>query len=186
MTLERRKGKGGRGRRRKRRLVRRHIKVTAVVEYRKQIVLAIQIRRGPDSDNKDFIPSYTKVNAYVDKELRMVVADKGYDAEASHEFIREELKALSIIPPRRKRSPDFKTRGKYRREMRGGYPKRIYNMRNLNETVNSVVKRAMGGYIRALKCKYQNREVYFKFFAYNVNRTETIILFWGGFLAGRR
>ena len=32
--------------------------------------------------------------------LSIVVADKGYDSETNHEFVREELDAVSIIPAR--------------------------------------------------------------------------------------
>jgi transposase len=181
--LEKRSKKKGRPK--KRRAIKRHIKMTFIVETRKQIILAVQIRRGPENDNKDFKPGYKKVGRIRGKRLKMVTADKGYDSEENHRFIREDMHADTIIPPRKNRSEDFKTRGKYRREMRKGYSKKKYNMRNINETVNSVVKRKMGSHIKARTCKYQNREVYFKVFAYNLNRVGIILLIFEGFLASR-
>ena len=178
-VLERRRPTGKVGRPRKLRAVHRHLKATFVTETRDQMIIAIRLRRGPDNDNKDFIPSYKKLSDLDDRPLRVVVADKGYDCEANHEYIRDELRAMSIIPPRKNRSSDYRTTGRYRREMREGYSKRLYGQRAKSETVNSVIKRKMGDDVRACKCRYQNREIYFKAIAYNVERGLVIIIIIG-------
>jgi hypothetical protein len=56
-------------------------------------------RRAPTrNDNVDFKSIVTKTSET--KPLSVVVADKGYDSEENHIFVREYLKAYSIIPYR--------------------------------------------------------------------------------------
>ena len=81
------------------------------------------------------------------KPLSVVVADKGYDSEENHVMVREKLKGFSIIPPRYENVPVWKTRGKYRKEMKRGYSKILYNQRNKDETIVSVIKRLFGEHI---------------------------------------
>ena len=40
--------------------------------------------------------------------------------------------------------PIWKTRGKYRKKMKRGYNKLLYNQRNKDETIMSVIKRLFG------------------------------------------
>lgn len=44
----------------------------------------------------------------------MVVADRGYDSEENHVFVRERHNAYSIIPPRYQDVPVWKTHGRYK------------------------------------------------------------------------
>ena len=48
-------------------------------------------------------------------------------------MVREKLKGFSIIPPRYENVPVWKTRGRYRKEMKRGYNKILYNQRNKDE-----------------------------------------------------
>jgi len=109
----REKGKRKRGRPRKLRAIKRYLKVTFVVDTDNQTILVTSIRRGPDNDNKDFIRSYKKLEQNDSVDIGLVLADKGYDSESNHIYVREILGAESIIPARKNRSKDFKTRGKY-------------------------------------------------------------------------
>jgi len=186
-VIERRRKKGKRGRPCKRRAIRRHLKATFVVETNSQMVIAAAIRRGPDNDNKDFIPLYRKMSRLDKRMLDRALADKGYDSESNHAYIRDVLGADTIIPARKNRSSDYRTRGRYRREMRAGYSKEQYYQRNMVETANSVIKRKMGDGVMAKKCLYQNREIFFKVIAYNIERGLKITLFViEGFLESRR
>ena len=169
-TIDRYREKGTLGRPRTKRKVRRYLKPTFVGEIRSQMILAVKIRRGPDNDSKDFIPAYKKVKNLDHRKVKLALGDKGFDAEPNHKFIREDIGGRSIIPIRKYKAMDYTTRGKYRREMRAGYPKELYSQRSKMETINSVIKRKMGGSIRAFKCKLQNREIMFKALAYNLER----------------
>ena len=182
IVLNRHAKKRKRGRPRKKK-VKKYLKVTFVVDALHQFILVVSVRRGPDNDNKDFIPSYKKLNQLDGRNLGIVVADRGYDSEMNHQYIRDVLDADTIIPARKNHSSDYKTKGKYRREMKEGYCKKTYNRRNISETVNSVVKRKMGQSIRAKKVLYQNREIIFRAIAYNIDKYVSIIfIILGGFL----
>jgi hypothetical protein len=148
--------------------IKRHLKVTSVTETRKLMTLALKIRRGPDNDQKDFIPLYKKLSRSDKRPVKLAVADKGYDAEKNHQFIREELGGKSIIPARKFKRGDYRTKGKYRREMRNGYSIKTYHQRNMSETMNSTIKRTLGSEIRARNCKYQNREIYYRVICVNI------------------
>ena len=76
------------------------------------------------------------------KPLSVVVADKAYDSEDNHVMVREKLRGFSVISLRHERDvPIWKTRGKYRKEIKRGFSKILYNQRNKDETIVSVIKR---------------------------------------------
>ena len=65
--------------------------------------------------------------------------------EDNHVMVREKLKGFSVISSRHEKDvPIWKTRGKYRKEMKRGYSKILYNQRNKNKTIISVIKRLFG------------------------------------------
>ena len=49
---------------------------------------------------------------------------------SNHTFVRESLHAFSVIPARYEHVPIWKTHGRYRKQMRRGYSKLLYNQRN--------------------------------------------------------
>ncbi len=158
---------------------RRFLKLTIGGELRTQIVTSIKIRRGPANDNRDFRPVVRK--AHLVKRIKIGIGDKGFDAEKNHELLRDELHAMSIIPARHEDVPVWRTRGRYRKEMKRGYSKKTYHQRSKDETIFSVVKRTMGDEVRSVKTRAQNNEMRFKIIAYNAARIASIIrsLFWG-------
>ncbi|MFB5600832.1 MAG: hypothetical protein ACE5SW_11480, partial [Nitrososphaeraceae archaeon] len=70
----------------------------------------------------------------------------------------------------------WKTRGKYRKEMKRGYNKILYNQRNKDETILSVIKRLFGEHISSRLIRLQNRELTFRCIAYNVHRTVKLVV----------
>jgi hypothetical protein len=87
-----------------------------------------------------------------------------YDSsEDNHVLVREELYAFSIIPARYVHVPIWRTHGKYRKQMKhGGYSKLLYNQRNKDETIISVIKRLFGEHITLRLVRTQNRELSFR------------------------
>ena len=69
---------------------------------------------------------------------------KGYDSEQNHLLVREDLHGFSVIPARYEHAPIWRTHGKYRKWMKRGYSKLLYNQRNKDETIMSVIKRLFG------------------------------------------
>ena len=122
-----------------------------------QIICTIKIRRSPTRhDNIDFRPIITKISNIIP--LSVVTADKGYDSEENHVLVRDLLHGLSIIPTRYEHVPIWKTHRVYRKQMKRGYSKLLYNQRNKNETIVSVIKRLFGEHITSRLVRTQNRD----------------------------
>ena len=112
-----------------------------------QIICTIKIRRAPFTryDNIDFRPIIARTSEILP--LSVVTDDRGYDSEDNHLLVREDLHALSVIPARYEHVPIWRTYGKYRKQMKCGYSKLLYNQRNKDETIISVIKRLFGEHI---------------------------------------
>jgi len=151
---------------------RRFVKLTIGAELRTQLVTAIKVRRGPANDNRDFEPVVRRAHAI--KRIKVGIGDKGYDAEKNHELLREELHAQSIIPARHEDVPIWRTRGRYRKEMKRGYSKKTYHQRSKDETIFSVIKRTMGDEVRSIGVKGQNNEMRLKIISYNAARIASL------------
>jgi len=146
------------------------------------MITSTKLRRGPNNDNIDFIPVAGKADSF----KPLGIADKAFDDESNHVFLRDKLNALSIIPARNENIPVWRTKGKYRKEMKRGYSKRMYHQRSKVETIFYVIKKSMGDDIRSIKTKAQNNEMRFKIIAYNAARIASLAYsLFVGFLQGR-
>jgi DDE family transposase len=156
-------------------LRKKYAKLSIGADVIKQIICKIKIRRAPAKhDNIDFKPIVTRIAKI--KPLSVVVADKGYDSEDNHILVREKLNGYSVIPSRYENVPIWKTRGRYRKEMKRGYNKILYNQRNKDETIVSVIKRLFGEHITSRLIRMQNRELTFRCIAYNIHRMLNLIV----------
>jgi hypothetical protein len=72
--------------------------------------------------------------------------------------------------------PIWKTHGRYRKQMKRGYTKLLYNQRNKDETIISVIKRLFGDYISSRLVRTQNRELLFRCIAYNTHRLTNLVI----------
>lgn len=169
------KKKRKRGRPRTKRRRKKYIYVQIMVELRTQMPIAVLVTRKPADDYNKFEPVARKV-IKLGKDIKLVVLDKGYDSEKVHEFIREVMNALSIIPARNENVAIHKTHGRYRKEMKRGYSKKKYHQRSKNETVNSVIKRKWGDSTLALHWRNQNKEIIFRLILYAARRFTSIFL----------
>jgi len=157
-------------------LTRRFVKQSVAVETRKQLIVAVKFRRGPANDSPDFIWTLKKVRP-AGLPVKLVVADKGYDAESNHEYVQEVLGARTAIPVRAASRPKIKMRGKRRRRQAKDFDKRGYDRhRPKVETVFSVEKRKMGSHVLARDTSQQHKELIFRAFSYNSVRMETPFL----------
>jgi len=157
------------------RLRKKWIKLSIGADVLKQIICSIKIRRAPTKhDNVDFKSIITRASEI--KPLSVAVADRGYDSEENHVFVREDLNAYSIIPPRNMCVPIWKTHGRYRKQMKRGYTRLLYNQRNKDETIISVIKRLFGDYISSRLVRTQNRELLFRCIAYNTHRLTNLVI----------
>lgn len=143
-----------------RRRVRRHIKLSTVVDLDHQLPATFKIRRGPASDHKDAGKIMLKTRSV--KPAKSMDGDKGYDSEKNHRVVVEELDAEDRIKIKNKDIPIRRTKGRYRkarkrRNLRANY-------RSICETYHSH-KRVVGSTVRAIKVKSQNQEIRFKILA---------------------
>lgn len=147
---------------------RKNVKLSAAVDTQTQIVTAVKLRKSKANDNKDFIP-LVKKSAKV-KPVKIVVADKGYDAEKNHEFCHEKIGAECIIPLRNMTKKKHRTKGHYRKKLRHGYSKKKYHQRSKIESVFFVIKRLFGAILYSKKWHTQKTELLCKIIAYNTYR----------------
>jgi Transposase DDE domain len=137
------------------------MKLSIGADVLQQIICSIKIRRAPTRhDNIDFKPIITRLAEILP--VSVVTADKGYDSEDNHQLVRETLQALSLIPARYEHVPIWRTHGKYRKQMKRGYSKLLYNQRNKDETIMSVIKRLFGEHLTSRLIRTQNRELSFR------------------------
>jgi transposase len=93
--------------------------------------------------------------------------DNGYDSEVIHSLVREELEAIAMIPLRQRKRKKIK--GKYRRRMIQEFDRVLYHVRNLAETMFSVIKRKYGEEIKARKHLTLLKEVKIKLLIHNLD-----------------
>ena len=94
--------------------------------------------------------------------------DKGYDSEAIHRLIREDLHADSIIPIRSWNNEVVG--GVYRQEMAIQFDDVRYRKRQLVENKFSVLKRKFGGDLKARIFTIQKKEIATKMIVCNIHR----------------
>jgi Transposase DDE domain len=137
-------------------LRRKYAKLSIGADVLQQIICKIRIRRDPTRhDNVDFKPIITRTSNILP--LSVVTADKGYDSEDNHLLVRDGLHALSVIPARYEQVPIWRTCGKYRKQMKHGYSKLLYNQRNKDEIIVSIIKRLFGEHITSRLVRTQNK-----------------------------
>jgi IS5 family transposase len=107
--------------------------------------------------------------------VKLVVADKGYDAERNHEYAWS-LGARAVIPLRWGGTPGIWFKGQYRRKQLKNFDFEAYHRRAITETIHSIEKRKMGDIVLARGACQQHRELIFRAFAYNVGRMEFLFL----------
>ena len=144
--------------------------------YNKNHICTIKIRRAPTTrhDSIDFRQIIIRTSDILP--LSVVTGDKGYDSEDNHLLVRERLHAFSIIPARYEHVPIWRTHGMYRKQMKRGYSKLLYNQRNKDETIISVIKRLLGEHLMSRLTRTQNRELSFRCITYNMHRLTNLAI----------
>jgi predicted RNA binding protein YcfA (HicA-like mRNA interferase family) len=141
-------------------------KAGIVMDCKSYMALAVLPSWGPSPDIlhwKDGIRETLKRIG-----INILLADAGYDSEESHRFAREDHGIRTIIPNRIGRPTKKLPSGKYRKIMATRFNKTLYGQRWQIETLNSVVKRRLGSFLRARSYWAQMREMRLRLFAHNV------------------
>jgi hypothetical protein len=152
-------------------------KVSLAVDTASLTVMACETSSGNVHDVKH-VPSLLDKVASGGYDVKCAIADKGYDSEAVHEMIQSKLGATAIIPAR---VPDKKTdrkvpKRKNRRHMAEVFSSpdseesKTYRRRSLAETVNSMIKRKMGGNVSGHTDQSRHKETMYRCIAHNIMR----------------
>lgn len=156
-----------------RRRIRKHIKISTVVDLDHQLPICFKVRRGPASDHWDSESLVRK--AHHIKPLKSLDADKGYTKEELRELVVEECKAQDRIKVKNSEVPVWRTKGTYLKKAKRH--KLRANYRSLCETYHSVLKRVTGSTVRSITVRMQNKEVAFKVLACSALRRAITSLF---------
>src|SRR3989344_7893673 len=110
--------------RKKRRKIRKHIKLSTVVDLTHQLPMSFKIRRGPASDHLDSVSLVRQAHQL--KPLKSLDADKGYTKEELRRLVVEECHAEDRIKVKNPEVPIWRTKGTYlkrakRRKLRANY-----------------------------------------------------------------
>jgi len=140
------------------------IKASIAVDSDNLIILGWKFSKIPIHDSQH---AKTLINQVVRiTKSDCFTMDKGYDSENIHKYIREIIKADSVIPFRKWNGNIYS--GEYRMEMIENFNQEIYGQRNMVETVFSVIKRRYGENVRSRKYFNQLKEIKIRMVLYNM------------------
>lgn len=144
----------------------RYPKVGIISDCKTHLVLSGIPSRGPCPDIVHFEKAIQEAQRNI--KLRVLTADAGYDSEKSHIFAREVHGIRAIIPPNIGRKTTKLPSGKWRKIMATRFNKKLYGQRWQVETVNSMIKRNLGSFLRARSYWAQCREMMLRLFVHNI------------------
>jgi hypothetical protein len=134
------------------------------------LVLAARAHTGTGSDSPDFQPLLYR--AWRRANVKVTVADPGFDGEHNHRVARLDMGVRSIIPPNIGRPSAQPPSGRFRRLMRQRFnrqaDRRTYGQRAQSETVNSMIKRNFGDALRSVLPKRREQEMLLRTLTHNV------------------
>jgi hypothetical protein len=148
--------------------IRKHfLKTSIVVDIDQQVITGFMISKSRVHDSQHAFPLLKKCHKLHKSEC--YIMDRGYDSEKMHRFIRETLKADSIIPARSWKNTE-NIWGKYRKEMTNNFDFVRYRKRFLVETKFSVLKRRFGADLKSRIFQIQKKEISCKIILANLDR----------------
>ncbi|MBN2735035.1 MAG: IS5 family transposase [Methanomicrobiaceae archaeon] len=131
------------------------IKASIAIESDNLIILGWKFSKIPVHDSQHAKSLINQVVRITKSDY--FTMDKGYDSEDIHKYIRDIVKAESVIPVRKWNGNIYS--GKYRMEMIKNFNQVKYGQRNMVETVFSVIKRRYGENVRSRKYFNQIKEI---------------------------
>jgi len=149
----------------------RYPKAGIIADCNTHLILSGVPTRGPGPDILHFEKAVREATKNVS--IDILNADAGYDSEKAHTFAREEYGIRTIIPNKIGRPTSKLPVGKYRKIMATRFNKKLYGQRWQVETVNSMVKRNLGSFLRARSYWSQCREIMLRLL------THDVMIVWG-------
>ncbi len=134
-----------------------------------KLILNVRTHSDHSSEINDFIPLVGELG----DALSRILADKGYDSTRNREFcwdngIDVQIPLRECPQLRNKYGHKPRYRARARKKAARLFNAEVYRRRSLIESVNSAIKRTLGGYVRARRADSQQKEVTLKAVAYNL------------------
>jgi hypothetical protein len=146
---------------------RRHwLKWLVAVDIERQVVLGQMAHAGPWNDCAR-LPAVVEA-ARQNAPIGLVLADAEFDSERNHLYVRQVIKAQSVIPAKRGKKT-WRIHG-VRAQMRKAFPQKQYCRRSLVESVFSSVKRKLSARAPGRTLCMQRRQALLLGLAYNLYR----------------
>jgi hypothetical protein len=141
-------------------------KAGILADCRSHVIICVVPGRGPGPDITHWRTALYDTLGRV--RIDTLLADAGYDSEASHLFARQVLGCRTLIPPLVGRRTSKPPSGYWRRRMSQRFNKAKYGQRWQVETVNSMIKRRQGSALGASTYWAQCREMCLRAIVHNV------------------
>jgi transposase len=146
-----------------------YTKTLFLADNKTKLILNIRTHSDHASETLDFIPLIRELKSA----LSCVLADKGYDSKANRRYCWDNNIEVHIPVREWKQhrqgyglKPFLKS--KYRKKAAKLFDKQKYNYRALIESVNSAIKRTLGGYVCSRRADNQQKQATIKAIAYNI------------------
>lgn len=141
------------------------MKLSAVVDVDKQVILTYKLRKSRANDTRDFKPLIRDLNC------KKVIADKGYDSKSNRKLVF--LKGAKPYIPFRKNSG---RNGHYQKKAEQIFDKKIYNKRSIVENIFFCIKQKYSSILRNRNLTTQKVELISKLIAHNVDKIQHYFL----------
>jgi hypothetical protein len=113
-------------------------KMAIIIDVDTHLIIACYPMRGPGRDTKHFKETLAQLPP--DFSIKHIVADAGYDSEATHVYACEELGIITTIPPTASPKSKNLPHKPYRRLMAEAFDSKSYKQRWQVETAFSMIK----------------------------------------------
>ncbi|MCH8748713.1 IS5 family transposase [Patescibacteria group bacterium] len=144
----------------------RYPKLGLVCDCANHLILSGVTGQGPGPDITHYQEALSEASQQ--RPLDTLLADAGYDSEASHSLVRTKYHTKTIIPARIGRPTTKLPLTHYRRQMATNFDRQTYGQRWQVETVMSMLKRNFGAALKARSYWSQSREMMLRVFSHNV------------------
>ena len=138
--------------------VQQPLKLSQVIDTRRKKILALRLRAKPRHDTQDV--------RYLLKRMqtpKILVADKGYDAEWIHELAHEQG-IITMIPSRKRTRKGF-----CRKKMQKLFRTRTYHRREMSESLFGAAKQEYGASVSSRTIQTQKADVYCRATLHNLS-----------------
>lgn len=141
-------------------------KIGVLCDCASHLTLAVVHDRGPGPDIKHFRAALDQAHRRLP--LETLLADAGYDSEATHVYARQERGVRTLIPALIGRPTRKLPSGRWRKVMATRLHRTRYGQRWQVETTISMLKRLLGSQLRARRPALQRREACLKVLTLNI------------------